>query len=67
MTDEIELIKFVVQNWNTIKQIPRDVWKKIRELYQSGDKALGFIRRKPVLRILYFSLRVLSYKNILNT
>lgn len=64
MTDEInlEIIKLIIQNWNAIKNIPRETWGKIRKMFQQGNKSLGFIRR-PQAFLFYIDVSHTSFIN----
>lgn len=44
--DSLDFIKFIVQNWGQIKNISSTTWTKIKDLFNKGDKSLGFIKSK---------------------
>lgn len=49
MTDETkEIVSLIIKNWKDIKKISSPLWKKIKGLFEKGDRSLGFIRRKDL-------------------
>jgi len=41
----IEIINFLKANWSALRKIKQSYWKRIRSLFQQGEKVVGFVKR----------------------
>ncbi len=48
MDPNLEIINALIKNWDKVEKISSEVWKKVKLLFDKGNKSLGFIKRKSI-------------------
>ena len=44
--NNLEFIKYMIDNWKSVKGFSKDIWEKIAHSFEKGNKVLGFIKNK---------------------
>lgn len=44
--DKLDFIKYIIDNWKSVKEIGKEIWEKIANSFEKGEKILGFIKNK---------------------
>ncbi len=53
--EKLELVGTIIKNWDKVEELSIEMWKKVKALFDKGDKSIGFIKRIDVFKN-YYSL-----------